>query len=204
MLGVQEREEQHDRNGLRALLLEALHGFPCLLHVKWLLHVALVVDALHDLLAQPWLHGRVLLHVDVGQVAAEPRDVPDVVHAAEAVGDKQPHARALVLHEDVRADRRAVGERCNLSCLEVGVEQLAQAVDDRASGFLGRGRDLQHVDLAGLVLEHDHVGERSARVNCNRLHREPAFLAWDRTRTIGVRRRSRKAPRGFDSPSRRA
>ena len=60
---------------------------------------------------------------------------------------------------------------------EVGVEQLAQAVDDRASGFLGRGRDLQHVDLAGLVLEHDHVGERSARVNCNRLHREPAFLA---------------------------
>jgi hypothetical protein len=95
------------------------------------------------------------------------RTAAHVVDRAEALGDEQPGFRTLALDRRVGRDGRAVREEIDVRRLDLGVQlrQRREARGHRARRIGRDGRNLRDLDLAGLDVHPDHVGERSADID---------------------------------------
>ena len=183
VLGVQEGEQEADRDRLDLRLPQRVHGLLQALLVERL-ELALGAHALAHAEAQLARHERrrpVLLEV----VQVRPVLAPDLEHVAEAGRRHQRGARAAPLEQRVGGHGHAVREGARFADLR----RLQRG--QHALGLVaGRRRDLGRQHLP--VDERDEIGERPADVDA-----EPQLAQWNTARSAG---RSSPASSGRSSP----
>ena len=105
------------------------------------------------------------------------RPAARLVDRAEALGDQEPRAGAVLLDQRVGRDRGAVDEEADVGGCDAGPEQLLQRVDHRARGIVGHRRNLHRAALAGSGLERDQIGERAPGIDSDHpaRHAAPSF-----------------------------
>jgi hypothetical protein len=96
--------------------------------------------------------------------AVRPRLLHHLVDAAEALGDQQAGAHALLLEQRVGAHRRAVAEVGHPLGVGAG-EQVLDALHDRDRRVVRRRQPLGDRQLAGVLPQEDEVGEGPAGVD---------------------------------------
>ena len=179
VLGVEEREEEADRDGLdpgcSKLARCGADGLLVELDQRFAVGRN---DALgHREPQAPW-HERILLP---RQLLVQ-REVPwalvasDVQHVAEALCGDHPRPGAVVLEHDVRDDGRAVEEGRDIGWREARLlDQLRGAGEGRRCR-IGRGR--RHLEqLNGTVLaREDEVGECPTYIDADPVH--SGLLVW--------------------------
>src|SRR5215208_753127 len=169
MLGVLAGVQEADPDRLDAFGLQELELGARGLLVEREQHVAVLAHALGDLAPQPALDDRArlvwALPRGVVQVHVEgPPDATVVDRVAVALRDEHAGAGPGPGQRGVEADGVAMVERRQLLRLSHEPAQRAE----RSLGLVAGGR--QHLgpgDQAGLVVDHDGVGERAADVNSN-------------------------------------
>ena len=164
VLGVQEREQQADRDGVDLGLPQRVDG---LLHAVLVERLELAVGP-HPLLhreAQIPRHER--LRAPLGEVV-ERRAVlaGELDQVAEALGRDQRGARAAALEQRVGGDRHPVRERGHVA----GLDRLQRA-HHTLGLIVGRARHLARRD-AGSVEGHE-VRERAAHIDADSDHLRP-------------------------------
>jgi hypothetical protein len=173
VLRLEEREEEADRDRLHARLLQPAHLLARPVLVERHEHGAVARDPLGH--GQPVaaaddrvpLPRQILVVREVERLLV-PRDVEDV---AVALGRDQADLRAVVLDDDVGRDRRSVEDLLQVRRLrarELG--QLLDPLHRPLRGVVGRGRQLVHEDLPGIVVDVDQIGERPADVDSEAPH----------------------------------
>ena len=177
--GVEEREEEADAYRLDARRLEAAYLLTCPGLVERDEDGAVPRDPLGN--GEPIatsddgvsLPGKILIVGKVERLLVS-RDVEDV---PVALGRDHPNRCAVVLDHDIRGNRGAVKDLIELRRVDTGLGcELANALDRPERRVLRRGRQLVHLDHAGLVIDVDQVGEGSADVDTNPFHRPPSVV----------------------------
>jgi hypothetical protein len=176
VLGIQEREQEADGDRLDPGVLQLRHLLVGLRLVERDEDGSVARDPLGHRQPVAAAHDRVALPREilvVGEVERllVPRDMEDV---AVALGGDQPDLRAVVLDHDVGRDRRAVEDLVQVGRRGAGVcGQLPDSGHRALRGVLRRRRELVDEDLAGFVVDVDQVGERTADIDSQSLHRTP-------------------------------
>ena len=134
----------------------------------------------------------------------------DLEHGLVALGGDEAESPYLALEELVRGDGRAVthgGERLALPRLKSQQrEHLLDAGHEAVSRIVGRGRGLGGDELAGVLVQGDHVGEGASRVDADPDPAQRRGLVGHATDSIGTLTRParahlvRPAGRGLATP----
>jgi hypothetical protein len=168
VLRVAEREQKADGDRGDAVGDEPADRTPRRLLVELRQDAPVEEHALRDLLGKSrWDERPGAFEKEiVRRAAVRTALLTDLVDAAEPFGDQQTGARTVLLEDRVGADGRAVREKDDVGRALAGTRQVvAQSADDPVGfGAACRG-DLEDLERAARLVEHDEVGERSAGVD---------------------------------------
>ena len=161
--GIAIREEEDERDGLHAVVREALRGGAYRTFVERYQNVALGIEPLRHLQAAParheWRRPPIEHVVHPQEIAAA--DLEDV---AEAFGRHQPRARALAFEERVDADGRAVDDETAVLELDA---RLVDAVEHTLEERVRRAQRLAVDDGARGLVERHEIREGAANVDAD-------------------------------------
>ena len=167
VLGVDEGEQEHHRDGVTPGRAQLLDGLADRSLVQRHQDVALGIDPLGHLEAQLARHQRHRLVVEQ-VVQAVPARALDFQHVAKPRRRDQPDARALLLGHHIGGDRRGVHQMLDVGEARVHLRQRLQARRDHAVGESRRRRgNLGEQELAGIVVPDGAVGESAPDIDAD-------------------------------------
>src|SRR5262249_37844720 len=100
---------------------------------------------------------------------------------------------SFFFQERVRADRRAVTKKGDVSCQRALINQLFDAIQHSLKRLLGSRRDFGDADRAGIFIEKNKIGECSASVDGNAVLRHRSFVYHQKDRSSIILRSGRDA-----------
>ena len=161
--GIAIREEEDERDGLHAVVREALRGGAHRAFVEGNQHVALGIEPLRHFEAasarHEWRRAPIEHVVHLQEITAA--DLEDVT---EPFGRHQPRARALAFEERVDADGRAVDDEAAIFEADA---RLVDAVEDTLEERARRAQRLAVDDGARGLVERHEIREGATDVDAD-------------------------------------